>query len=640
MILGTAGHIDHGKTALVKALTGIDTDRLPEERRRGITIELGFAPLRLPGVGVLGVVDVPGHEAFIRTMLAGATGIDLALLVVAADEGVMPQTREHLAILDLLGIRGGVIALTKTDLVEAEWLALVGGDVALLTAGTALEGAPVIPVSARTGSGLDALREALARAAQSVPDRNADDLFRLPVDRVFTVKGTGTVVAGTVWTGHLRHDDVVRILPGGGTARVRGLQSHGASIDAAGPGMRVAISLGGVELTDVPRGSTLVTTAAWEPTSVLRADVQLLEHVPALDPPTQVRVHLGTSDVGGRVVAAGGGVRPGTVTPVRIILETPLVARGGDRFVLRAGSPSRTLGGGVITDPQPGRRRIKPWPNPDPTIAERLQLMAQEAGSHGIARSALDVRLGLRQIDIDSAISSVGDLVVIAGTLFDRTAVDRVRSAVLRAVDTHHTREPLSEGASLQAVRSAIVANPELIDEQVRRLASGRSITIERGLVCRSGWTPKPSTAQEAALERLVAAIRAAGRAPPSVSELAAAGVITKEDDGVTLLRLLDRRGIVRQVEPDRFYSIEALGALTGALRGAMVQEREYGPGELRELLGVSRKYLIPLLEYYDRAGVTERRPGGRVLRTAGRGGVWAGDETAAAHGASIQVER
>lgn len=334
MILGTAGHIDHGKTALVRALTGVDTDRLPEEQRRGITIELGFAPLVLPGVGTIGVVDVPGHEAFVRTMLAGASGIDLALLVVAADEGVMPQTREHLAILGLLGIPTGVVALTKVDLVDADWLALVRDDVAAAVAGSPLEQAAQVPVSVVTGVGLDELRRAIAAAAASAPHRPVDDLFRLPVDRAFTVRGTGTVVTGTVWSGQLRKDDTVRILPGGHRARVRGLQTHGRSVDVAEPGSRLAVNLGGVDVADVLRGSTLVTDGAWEPVDVVRADVAFLGGVTIPGPRSRVQLHLGTRDVAARVVAGPsrrpeadrrGGTQPADggpmgALPVRIAL--------------------------------------------------------------------------------------------------------------------------------------------------------------------------------------------------------------------------------------------------------------------------------------------------------------------------------
>ncbi|HEX2777931.1 MAG TPA: selenocysteine-specific translation elongation factor, partial [Gemmatimonadaceae bacterium] len=317
MILGTAGHIDHGKTTLVRALTGVDTDRLPEEKKRGITIELGFAPLELPGVGTLGVVDVPGHEAFVRTMLAGATGVDLALLVIAADEGIMPQTREHLAILSLLAVRGGVVALTKCDLVEDEWLALVTEDVRSALAGSPLANAAIVPVSATTGAGLDALRAALVEAARRLPARDPDDLFRMPVDRSFSVKGTGTVVTGTVWSGSLAADATVRIMPDGRVARVRGVQSHGASASRALPGRRVALSLAGVERDEAGRGSWIVADEGWVASTVLRADVALLEDAAPLGPRTRVRLHLGTQDVGARVVAAGGPLGPGELRGAR-----------------------------------------------------------------------------------------------------------------------------------------------------------------------------------------------------------------------------------------------------------------------------------------------------------------------------------
>ena len=270
MILGTAGHIDHGKTTLVRALTGVDTDRLPEEKKRGITIELGFAPLTLEGVGTVGVVDVPGHEAFVRTMVAGATGIDLALVVVAADEGVMPQTREHLAILELLGVRAGVIALTKSDLVDEEWLMLVEEEVRGVVE-RALPDAPIVRTSATTGAGIDELRATLARIAAALPARSDDDLFRLPVDRAFTIKGTGTVVTGTVWSGRLSRDETARILPGDRSARVRGIQGHGAQLDAVRSGARAAVALAGVDIDDVPRGSTIVVDRDWHPTTLARA---------------------------------------------------------------------------------------------------------------------------------------------------------------------------------------------------------------------------------------------------------------------------------------------------------------------------------------------------------------------------------
>ncbi|MDE3171989.1 MAG: selenocysteine-specific translation elongation factor, partial [Gemmatimonadota bacterium] len=372
MIVGTAGHIDHGKTTLVRALTGVDTDRLPEEKRRGITIELGFAPLQLDGVGTVGVVDVPGHEAFVRTMLAGAAGIDVGLLVVAADDGVQPQTREHLAILRLLGVRGGVVALTKCDLADEEWIALVEEDVGALLRDTPFRDAPIVRVAPGNGPALDAVRDALARALRAVAARDPGDVFRLPVDRVFSVHGTGTVVTGTTWSGSLARDAQVRVLPSGTGARVRGIQNHGAPAERALPGQRTAVALAGVEVADVRRGDVLVTDPAWEPTLALRADATLLADAPrALGPRTAVRLHLGTAEVGARIAAAGGPFGPGQTRAVRIVLDAPLVARGGDRFVLRFASPLATIGGGVVTDAL-APRRARPFDAVDAPVAARL----------------------------------------------------------------------------------------------------------------------------------------------------------------------------------------------------------------------------------------------------------------------------
>ncbi|HJR41137.1 MAG TPA: selenocysteine-specific translation elongation factor, partial [Gemmatimonadaceae bacterium] len=409
MILGTAGHVDHGKTALVKALTGVDTDRLAEEKRRGITIDLGFAPLVLADGQTLGVVDVPGHEAFVRNMLAGATGVDLAMLVVAADEGVMPQTREHLAILSLLGIRGGVIALSKADLADADWLELVSDDVRSLVAGTPLGGSELVPTSALTGEGLERLRVALTSAAAALPRRDARDLFRLPVDRAFSVRGTGTVVTGTVWSGTLERDATVRILPGGRVARVRGIESHGRPLDRALPGTRTAIALAGVEVHEAPRGTTLVSDEGWAATTLLLAEVALLDDAPAtLGPRTRVRFHLGTTDVGARLVAPGGAIARGEHRQARVVLDEPVVARAGDRFVLRSASPLHTIGGGIVEDPQPAHRRARPSATRSAGARERLERALHAAGAAGVSRSSLPVRIGVAADDGASLIDGMG----------------------------------------------------------------------------------------------------------------------------------------------------------------------------------------------------------------------------------------
>ena len=612
MIVGTAGHIDHGKTALVRALTGIDTDRLPEEKRRGITIDLGFAPLDLPNVGVAGVVDVPGHEAFVRTMLAGATGIDLALLVIAADEGVMPQTREHLAILGLLGIRGGVVALTKSDLVEPDWLDLVRLDVADVLAGTAMADAPMVATSVVTGAGLPALREALAAAAADVSARRDDDVFRMPIDRVFTIRGTGTVITGTVWSGSIGRDDVVRVMPDDKTVRVRGLQAHGTAIDRAKPGTRLAVALAGIDHDALTRGAVLVSEGGWHASRVLRADLTLLGNtVAALSPRASVRFHLGTTEVGARVVTPGGALSPGETKPGRVVLDAPVVVRAGDRFVIRGGSPVSTLGGGVVVDPHPAHRRARPWTAQHDSFDARLSLALREAGGEGLGIADLPVRLGASPSDVAACLEPHKDVLRIGARIFDRAYRDELVSSLAEAVAQHHQRNPLDAGVLLQTIRARVVGRSELLDDAVRTaVISGHLETIENGLVRRTGWRPTLSNDQTDLKATLAGALRTAGPEPPSLGELSAA----HGPSVVPIIRMLEREGTIVPVESDRYYDAGALTALVDRLRNGMIGGREYTPSELRDVIGLSRKYLIPFLEYCDRRGITERRSTGRVL--------------------------
>jgi len=612
MIVGTAGHIDHGKTALVRALTGIDTDRLPEEKRRGITIDLGFAPLDLPNVGVAGVVDVPGHEAFVRTMLAGATGIDLALLVIAADEGVMPQTREHLAILGLLGIRGGVVALTKSDLVEPDWLDLVRLDVADVLAGTAMADAPMVATSVVTGAGLPALREALAAAAADVSARRDDDVFRMPIDRVFTIRGTGTVITGTVWSGSIGRDDVVRVMPDDKTVRVRGLQAHGTAIDRAKPGTRLAVALAGIDHDALTRGAVLVSEGGWHASRVLRADLTLLGNtVAALSPRASVRFHLGTTEVGARVVTPGGALSPGETKAGRVVLDAPVVVRAGDRFVIRGGSPVSTLGGGVVVDPHPAHRRARPWTAQHDSFDARLALALREAGGEGLGIADLPVRLGASPSDVAACLERHKDVLRIGARIFDRAYRDELVSSLAEAVARHHHRNPLDAGVLLQTIRARVVGRSELLDDAVRTaVMSGHLETIENGLVRRTGWRPTLSNDQTDLKATLAGALRTAGPEPPSLGELSAA----HGPSVVPIIRMLEREGTIVPVESDRYYDAGALTALVDRLRNGMIGGREYTPSELRDVIGLSRKYLIPFLEYCDRRGITERRSTGRVL--------------------------
>jgi len=612
VIIGTAGHIDHGKTALVRALTGVDTDRLPEEKRRGITIDLGFAPLDVPNVGVAGVVDVPGHEAFVRTMLAGATGIDLALLIVAADEGVMPQTREHVAILGLLGIRGGVVALTKRDLVDDDWLDLVRLDVAELLADTAMARAPVIATSVVTGAGLPELRDALAAMAASLAPRRDDDVFRMPIDRVFTIRGTGTVVTGTVWSGTVARDEVLRVMPDQTTVRVRGLQAHGAAIERGSPGSRLAVALAGVEHDAIARGAVLVSDPGWHPTRVVRADVTLLaETIAMLSPRATVRFHLGTMELGARVVTAGGPLAAGETKAARVVLDEPIGARAGDRFVLRGGSPIGTIGGGVVVDPNPTHRRARPWTAPHDSPTDRLSLAIREAAGEGLETSDLAVRVGFPPGEVEKSLNTAGvDAIRLGSRAFDASYRDRLVTSFVRAVDEHHERRPLEPGAALQAVRGQLIGRPELVDDVVRQAVQDHRIEVEGGIVRRAGWKPQLSNDQSDLKSKLVDALRSAGAEPPSLPELATAHGASVH----ALMRILEREGVVVPVESDRYYEAGALSALVEKLRKGMVAGRPYSPSELRDVVGLSRKFLIPFLEFCDRRGVTERRSAGRVL--------------------------
>jgi len=612
MILGTAGHIDHGKTALVRALTGVDTDRLPEEKRRGITIDLGFAPLPLDNGTVIGVVDVPGHEAFVRTMLAGATGIDLALIVIAADEGPMPQTREHLAILELLGVRDAIVALTKSDLVDEDWLALVTQDVRELLARTRLASAEIVPTSIVSGAGIDRLREALRLKAKGAEPKASDDLFRLPVDRAFTVKGTGTVVTGTVWSGALSVDDTVRVMPFGATARVRGLQNHGTAVRRITPGMRAAIALAGVDQSAVSRGATLVTRNEWESTLIVRADLALFEDAPELRPRTKVRFHLATSDVGARVVAGGSPVAPGSSRPVRIVLDEPVMARAGDRFVLRSASPLATIGGGVITDSN-APRRARPMPGLELDAADRLRLIVTEAGGHGVAESSLSVRLGIPPSHVQELVAGAKALVRVGDRLYAASMLDDLRARLLALVRSHHDQRPLDTGMQRQEIRTRLGVNVAVFDHLVAALVGAKELEAAGGgsELRVAGRAPAVSDQQRKLTEEIVAVLQAAGHEPPSVSELQQRfGSQTQP-----LLRHLERERRVVQVEDGRYYAPEAVNELLRRLEGGMAGKGELAPTDLRELLGFSRKYLIPFLEYCDRRGYTARQGNGRIWR-------------------------
>ncbi|HXI35273.1 MAG TPA: selenocysteine-specific translation elongation factor [Gemmatimonadales bacterium] len=621
-VIGTAGHIDHGKTALVKALTGVDTDRWEEEKRRGITIDLGFAPLPLGDGLQASVVDVPGHEGFVRNMLAGATGIDLALLVIAADEGLMPQTEEHLAIVELLGVRRGIPVITKRDLVDADWLDLIRAEVGKRLAGSRVRWAPPVAVSSVTGAGLDDLRRALTTATQDLVERPAEDLFRLPIDRVFAVAGAGTVVTGSTWSGSVAVGESVHLLPLDRSARVRSIEVHGQAAERAVPGRRTALALVGVEREELARGHVAVRGDGWRATALLDAAVELLPSArKPLASRTRVRVHLGTAEVLARV-AQVAGIAPGGSGLARLVLESPLVARGGDRFVLRSFSPVTTIGGGVVLDPfppQPGPRLRHRGLALGQTPAERLLGWVTEAGLAGVPSRDLPVRLGILPADVTGIIAAAGKPVLVCGdVLAGRAHVAAAAERLADVVAAHHAAHPLDRGMSLQALRSALGGVPAAVADQVLDLGVRKKlIAVEGGDVRRPGWK---AAVDPAARAKIAARVAAAGWQVPTVAELQRE--FAAEPVG-PLLAHLARDGAVEQMDQERYADPKALGEFRAALEAALKELGQATPAELKERFGLTRKHLIPLLEWSDRRGITRRTGDARVLArlTAGSGG-------------------
>lgn len=630
-ILGTAGHIDHGKTALVGALTGVDTDRLKEEKERGITIDLGFAELRGEGLR-LGVVDVPGHEGFVRNMLAGATGMDLALLVVAGDEGVMPQTREHLAILSLLGVRRLVVAITKIDLVEAEWLELVEDEVRERVVDEGWEAAPILRVSSRTGEGVEALRERLLAEGAAAARGRDDDLLALPVDRVFTVRGTGTVVTGTLLSGRVSVGDRVRLMPGGLGARVRGVQVHGADVESAGPGTRTAVALtgDGVERQSVDRGQLLVAHPSWEAAHRLTVSFRVLPDTGwTLRHNQRVRVHLGTAEVMARCVLFGDdeldGGREGWG---QLRLETPVTTRAGERGVVRSYSPVTTIAGIRVLEPAAPRRGRRSDPHelalPGVVAAEpreRVEGVLRRAGEAGAPTEALALLTGVAPALLEGPVAALraeGALTTPQGRLVGGPVVERWATELTEALDRAHADRPWSPGVSLDALRARVPegAAEGLADALIARLEGEGAIEVRGSLVRRAGFEVVLDERRRRLRDELLEVIGSAGLAAPFVEELperlrqdpafeAILAALVESGDLVAVDHTLHLAGAVAK---------EAVSEVTSRLRG----RHGLGPADFREALPVTRRHLLPILTWMDREGVTVRDAEGRTVRGGG----------------------
>lgn len=631
LILGTAGHIDHGKTSLVKALTGTDTDRLKEEKARGITIELGFAHLELPGGIEFGVVDVPGHEKFVRAMVAGVAGMDLVMLVIAADEGIMPQTREHLDILRLLGVHTGLVALTKRDMVEPDWLPLVQEEVREFVAGTFLETAAIIPVSSKTGEGLDELKTELARLAEGAAEKKRDGQFRLPVDRVFTVAGFGTVVTGTLLAGEIKIGDELELLPKGVTGRVRGIQAHGIRVEAGQAGQRLAVNLQGVDLDQVQRGDVVVPAGVFRTTR--RVDVRL-DHLAAaprdLRHRSTVRFHTGTSEVTAQVILLDRDLLPpGETAYAQLRLAEPLLLVSGDPYLVRASSPAATIGGGIVLDPFPPARRrrsdeaLKLLESLDAAEHQHTcQLIVAQSLLSGISLEEIVLRSGIPRRPAETALQGLltsGEIAQLTREpriFLSKSALTTLKQGLLDELTAYLAANPLKDGISKEELKTRL---PKRSDQRffaplLADLEKEGRLAAERELVRLAG-VPKQAASQTTALaSHLTKLLAAGGSEPPTIKELSEA-TASSEKEVRDHLALLVREGSVVRVSTEIFYAASALDAIRQKLISHLQQHAEIIPAEFRELTGLSRKFMIPLLEHFDNEKLTIRTGDKRVLR-------------------------
>ena len=615
-VIGTAGHVDHGKSTLIRALTGIDPDRLREERERGMTIDLGFAWLTLGDGTDVGIVDVPGHQDFIRNMLAGIGGIDAVVLVVAADESVMPQTREHLAILSLLGIDRGVIALTKRDLVDDDWAALVRDEVRAAVRGPPLADAPLVEVSATTRTGLGTLVDAIGRVLGAAPLRRDLGRPRLPVDRAFTMSGFGTVVTGTLLDGSLEVGEEVELVPGGKRARVRGLQTHKRAIERAFPGSRVAANLSGIDKDELARGMVATRPGTLQPTSIASLHLDVLPSASAaLGHDDLVRVHAGTAEAMARVsVLESAELGPGSAGWVQLRLADPLALAVGDRVVVRRPSPSETLGGGVIADTTGGRTRRRAA-----AVAELERRSAPSAPARLLAvldepRTAQELaeRAGIGASERDAALQELvgsGAVVALGDAYLSRAAVEALAVRVERTLGKAHRDAPLRAGAPREEVRAAVGLPPKRWAALLERLvAAGRVVTRGAALALPS-HAVRLAPDQEARWSRARAALAATPLQPPSVAALETEYGIDRE-----LLAALADRGDVVRLGPDAAFLPDAVARFAGAVVDELAAARTITVSRARDLTGSSRKHVLPLLGFLDDQGITRRSGDDRIL--------------------------
>ncbi len=631
IILGTAGHIDHGKTALIKALTGIDTDRLKEEKERGITIELGFAHLKLSDDIIIGIVDVPGHERFVKNMVAGASGIDLVLMVIAADEGVMPQTVEHLEICELLGIKTGLIAITKVDLVERDWLELVKEDILNFTKDTFLKDAPIIPVSSVTGEGIESLKKEIAEIVKKIKIKTDEGPFRLPVDRVFTIKGFGTVVTGTGISGSIKKGDQVIIYPKGLKTKIRNIQVHSQDVEEIKSGFRTALNLQSIEKDEIERGDVIATPYTLKPSYLLDLEFRYLESAERpLKYKSPVRLHIGTSEVLGHIFFPKEQIEPGEKLCIQIRLSSPIAVLRGDRYVLRSYSPVRTIGGGVVLNPIPKKRKRHKkdhW--------EELNFLSQiddkeviyyylSKAQNGLTLNDIGLRSGVWANRLESILRGLIDsnkviFIDELGKYFSSKVIETLNNKLVNILSDYHSNHPLDLGMDKEELRSkseSYISDNKLFSVLLSDLIKKGVIEKEKELLRIKGFSPKLSSSEQRLYDDIEALYRESGLKPPLEKELVKK--FNKDSNELKkIIELLLRRSVIVKIKEGFYIHKNALTEIKEKLFIYFKTHQEIGVPEFRDLTGgISRKYLIPLLEYLDSQKITIRVGDKRRLRS------------------------
>ena len=629
IILGTAGHIDHGKTSLIRALTGIDTDRLKEEKERGITIELGFAHLALPDGRLLGIVDVPGHEKFVKNMVAGATGIDLVALVIAADEGVMPQTREHLEICSLLKIKHGLVVLTKVDMVDADWLELVREDVSEYLSDTFLAEAPVAEVSSVTGEGIPELVELISRMTKEIPERDMGHLFRLPIDRVFTMKGFGTVITGTSASGKIRTGDEVTVYPQRISTKIRGIHVHNKTVEEVQAGLRTAINLQGIEKMMLQRGNVVATKDALRSTYMLDVVLDILSSAPRkLKNRAKVRFHAGTAEIISTLVLLDRDeLKPGETCLAQIRLDAPTTVLKGDRYVLRSYSPVRTIGGGQILHPLPvKKKRFQERVLSELKLLEKgeehetIEIFVSLGRFQGVGEEELSFLVNMSRKKLTEQLNTLKAKRRIIrfdkerGTMIHADFMEKARTELLETLSAYHKAFPLKQGLVKEELRSRMVGakDPKLFNHLIHQLAKEEALVQEKEVVRLKDHQVTLAQDQKKARQELED-IYAKGQLQPSYFK-----DIKSKFQGNTaseVLGVMVKDGVLLKVKEDLYFHRSAVEDLEKELVDFLKSHGEITTPQFKEMTGASRKYTIPLIEYFDKTQVTVRVGDSRVLR-------------------------